>query len=103
MDFQKYQKQSFKTALPIAKNLNYMVLGLTGEAGEIANKVKKIIRDDKDIHNADLISELGDVLWYIAGICNVRGISLECVARKNIEKLFDRKKRNVIKGSGDYR
>lgn len=103
MDFNEYQKEAMTTQLPSTKNMNYLTLGLTGEAGEIANKAKKIIRDGKEITDEDLASELGDCLWYIAGLADLRGIPLSVIAEKNIEKLRGRKERGTIGGSGDIR
>lgn len=85
----------------------YPALGLAGEAGEVAEKFKKIIRDKHgaiDAEDKDLIiKELGDVLWYIAVIADCIGVVLEDVAAKNYEKLSSRKDRNKIKGNGDNR
>ena len=83
------------------------VLGLVGEAGETADKIKKIIRDkdgeisDKD--RAEIVKELGDVLWYVANIARYLGVSLEEVAQMNLEKLESRKQRNLLSGEGDHR
>lgn len=83
------------------------VLGLTGEAGEVADKFKKIIRDKAGIvSNEDkfeVVKELGDVLWYVTTIAHLLGYSLEDVARKNNEKLAARKANNVLHGNGDNR
>lgn len=103
MTFKEYQASAFSTALETAKNTSYMVMGLCGESGEIANKSKKVIRDNKDWNREDLISELGDVLWYVAGMATLHNIELQEIANKNIEKLFSRKERGVIQGSGDNR
>ena len=103
MEMQSYQEQAFTTATEPSRNIYYMTLGLTGEAGEIANKVKKVMRDGKALDLDDIKKELGDVLWYVAGLCTVLGIPLEEVAKANLEKLADRKKRGVIGGSGDNR
>lgn len=81
----------------------YPTLGLSGESGEIANKVKKVMRGDPGADFSGVPDELGDVLWYLAAIASDLGVSLEDVARENIEKLFDRRARGVIKGSGDNR
>jgi NTP pyrophosphatase (non-canonical NTP hydrolase) len=82
-------------------------LGLAGEAGEVANKVKKIYRDNDGVLRPDkadeISSELGDVLWYVAAIATDMGVNLQEIAEWNLEKLRDRKKRNVIKGEGDQR
>ena len=87
-------------------NLVYPVLGLNGEAGEVAEKLKKAIRD----HGGDitsvretLVKELGDVLWYLAACCHELGVSLEEVAAGNIAKLSSRAARGVIHGDGDNR
>ena len=103
MEMQPYQEQAFTTATESSRNLYYMTLGLTGEAGEIANKVKKVMRDGKALDLDDIKKEIGDVLWYVAGLCTVTGIPLEEVAKANLEKLADRQKRGVIGGSGDNR
>jgi NTP pyrophosphatase (non-canonical NTP hydrolase) len=88
-------------------NLLYTTTGLTGEAGEIANKVKKLIRDRSSAVSAemadDLISELGDVLYYIAQMADLLGHSLEDVAQNNMDKLKDRVVKGTIGGSGDKR
>lgn len=88
-------------------NLGYTVLGLTGEAGEIANKVKKIWRDNdgniSEEHEKMILDEAGDVLWYLSALCSTLDINLNDVAENNIKKLHDRLERNVISGSGDNR
>lgn len=83
----------------------YPALGLAGEAGEIANKVKKISRDGLDPADLkdDIKAELGDVLWYLAAVATEFDISLTEVASYNLRKLEDRKSRGVIGGSGDTR
>lgn len=106
MNFYEYQHAAHKTAIyPQDKALEYLTLGLCGEAGEFANKVKKILRGDKttmeDIQN--LSGELGDVLWYLTELCTILGIPLEEVAKQNLEKLQSRKDRGVLGGSGDKR
>lgn len=87
--------------------LSYLGLKLAGEAGEVAEKFGKIIRDKDGVGTPDdrneLIKELGDVLWYITAWANELNISLEQVARINIEKLYSRHERGVIGGSGDNR
>ena len=87
------------------KNLVYEVMGLAGEVGELANKVKKILRGDSTLEEmrAALIAELGDVLWYVGAVAFELGISLGKVAWLNAEKLRDRIRRGVIKGNGDDR
>jgi len=109
MNFNEYQKESRKTAVyPNAgKNYIYPTLGLTGEAGEVAEKIKKVIRDKKgkiDGETKEAIKkELGDVLWYISQIASELNLSLDDIAESNIEKLFSRMKRDKLKGSGDNR
>jgi len=103
MSFNEYQKKAFSTAMETAKNEPYMVMGLCGEAGEIANKAKKIIRDGRIWNRDDLIGELGDALWYISGEAEIHNITMQEVADYNIKKLFSRKERGVIQGSGDNR
>lgn len=109
MNFNDYQKQAKKTAVYPNKGKNYIypVLGLAGEAGEVAEKFKKIIRDNDGKINsekkAEIEKELGDVLWYVAQISTELKINLEDVAKTNIKKLSSRLKRNCIKGNGDNR
>jgi NTP pyrophosphatase (non-canonical NTP hydrolase) len=109
MDLETYQKMSRQTALypDVGNNFIYPTLGLTGEAGEVAEKIKKVLRDHGGIispaKKEEIEKELGDVLWYVAQISSELGLSLNTVAEKNIEKLFSRKARNVLAGSGDNR
>lgn len=109
MHFNAYQKQSQKTAIYPNKGKNYIypVLGLAGEAGEVAEKFKKIIRDDGGKISAEkkleIEKELGDVLWYVSQIAVELKIDLESVAKTNIKKLESRLKRDCIKGKGDNR
>jgi len=85
----------------------YTVLKMHGEAGEIAEKVGKIMRDDASMlsqeKRAALLLELGDVLWYIAACAKELGYTLEQVANANIEKLASRSARGKLSGSGDNR
>jgi len=109
MDFNEYQKESRKTALypNVDKNFIYPTLGLAGEAGEVAEKIKKVIRDKKGIIDDEtremIKKELGDVLWYVAQLSTELKISLEEVAKSNIEKLFSRMERGKLNGNGDDR
>lgn len=84
-----------------------MVLGLVGESGEIAEKFKKWMRDGNMqtdlIDRSDITKELGDVLWYIAALADVLGISMDEIAQTNLSKLQSRAARGVIEGSGDNR
>lgn len=104
-----YQHAAAKTAIypDIGNNLTYVVLGLVGEAGEIANKTKKILRDDggriTTARKEELFAELGDVLWYAAMIADELGFNLSDVATANAAKLASRQSRNQLQGSGDSR
>lgn len=99
-----YQRLAHETALPYS-SVYYPFVGLAGEAGEIANKIKKSMRGDVTFAaiKQDLISELGDVLWYIQECANCLGVDLEEVAVANIVKLADRHQRGVVRGNGDNR
>lgn len=109
MEFKEYQKESKKTALypDHGNNFVYPTLGLTGEAGEVADKIKKILRDDggevSDEKREDIKKELGDVLWYISQLATELNLNLEDVAQENLKKLFSRKERGELGGSGDNR
>ena len=109
MTFDEYQAKSKATAVykDQGNNFIYPVLGLVGEAGEVAEKIKKVIRDDDgemtDVKRGEIKKELGDVLWYIAQLSTELGLSMTEVAELNIEKLASRKERGVITGSGDNR
>lgn len=109
MNLDDYQKAALRTAASRDKKNEFLhlVLGLVGESGEIAEKIKKIVRDhDSDISKVDiedLKKELGDVMWYIAVIADYFDIPLSEVGEKNIEKLASRQKRGVLGGSGDNR
>ena len=103
MTLSSYQKAASSTAIyPTQHAITYPALGLAGEAGEVANKVKKIIRDGK-LDKAALKGEIGDCLWYIAALCRDLNIDLGDVAKANLDKLQDRKARGTLKGSGDTR
>ena len=80
----------------------YPALGLAAEAGEVANKVKKILRDGKFDREA-IADEVGDCMWYIAALCRDLNIDMQQIADNNIKKLKDRLERGVISGSGDNR
>ena len=110
MTFDEYQKQAATTSTIDPNSVTapyYFALGLTGKAGEVAEKLKKVIRNhDGDISQLDMTEfkkELGDVLWYIAMMSRQVGLSLEDVAATNLAKLADRKERDVIKSTGDNR
>ena len=106
MNFKEYQERANATAIYDTKfSILYPTLGLTGEAGEVADKVKKIIRDGKSIVNerVEIAKELGDVLWYLAAVARDIGVTLEDVAQMNVEKLESRKERGTLQGNGDNR
>ena len=109
MTFDEYQEKSRETAVypDQGSNFVYPTLGLVGEAGEVAEKVKKIIRDNggelDEEHKEALAKELGDVLWYLSQLATELKVSLNDVADINIKKLQDRHQRDAIKGSGDDR
>lgn len=116
----KYQKEAHKTAkysgaLIVNENESkvgvgdyvYPALGLAEEAGEVAGKFAKAVRDESGIISDErkeaIIKELGDVCWFIAELCTLMEVDLETVMQKNLDKLADRAKRGVISGSGDNR
>lgn len=107
--FGEYQQSASETAVypDRGENFIYPTLGLAGEAGEVCEKVKKIIRDRggvPDTNDRDLIfKELGDVLWYVSTLCDEFGFFMEDVATFNLKKLSSRKNRDQLKGSGDNR
>ncbi len=111
MDFNEYQNKARQTAqYPDqggAGGFSYVALGLNGEAGEVAEHAKKVLRDDQGVVSPDrrekIKKELGDVLWYVSNCCSELGLSMGDVAQGNIDKLFDRKDRGVIQGDGDER
>lgn len=87
--------------------LMYTALGLAGEAGEITNKIKKVLRDDGMVLTEEkkmqLSGELGDLAWYFVRLCDELGLAPSTVLQENLEKLFDRKDRGVLGGEGDNR
>jgi NTP pyrophosphatase (non-canonical NTP hydrolase) len=107
----EYQQRAVSTAIYPDKGkiggLVYTALKLNGEAGEVAEKVGKILRDDSGVLTLEkreaLIKELGDVLWYVAATARELNVELETVAEQNLNKLADRKARGVLQGSGDSR
>ncbi len=109
MNLNEYQEKARSTAIypSIDNNITYPTLGLCGEAGEVAEKVKKIERDQGGIwsndNQKDIMKELGDVIWYVANVASEFGLELEDIAQGNIDKLSSRKERGVLKGSGDDR
>ena len=128
MKLNDYQNKAMSTCMDSSRNMSYMAMGLTSEVGEFMGKIAKAIRkgdvyigtDAKksDLHysesflddcyrcyqwETDLKHELGDVLWFAAGIAEVMGWTLEDVAQENIYKLASRQRRGVIDGNGDNR
>ncbi|MDB4006656.1 nucleoside triphosphate pyrophosphohydrolase family protein [Gammaproteobacteria bacterium] len=99
----EYQNAAATTAIyPASVQILYPTLGLAGEAGEVANKVKKIVRDGK-LDKEGIASELGDCLWYIAAVCRDLGLNMGDIATDNLAKLAKRKENNTLKGNGDNR
>jgi len=110
MTFDEYQQKALTTVLSTNdefKDLLHWILGVNGEAGEIAEKIKKIIRDKQgdvsEEDKAELAKEVGDVLWYLAVLAHQLGVSFDTVAEQNIQKLQSRKQRGMLQGSGDNR
>ena len=108
MDLNQYQALARKTAIyPADQGLVYTTLGLVGEAGEVAEKIKKLIRGDlfemQGEFEEDITKELGDVLWYLANLASEIGVSLDEVAEINLAKLQSRRERDVLSGNGDDR
>ena len=98
----EYQKKAWETALETAKNPAYMVTNLASEAGEVAGKYAKWIRDGV-LDEEAMQKEMGDVFWQLAGLSTVMGWSLADIASKNLKKLSSRAQRLTIGGSGDER
>lgn len=110
MTLDEYQKEALVTAVftdDEYKDLSHWVLGITGEAGEIAEKLKKIVRDKNAMLDSDdkqeIAKEIGDVLWYLAVLAKHLGYKMDDVGKLNIKKLRSRQARNKIGGSGDNR
>jgi NTP pyrophosphatase (non-canonical NTP hydrolase) len=101
--FREYQRKAVSFAIyPATHKVLYPASGLCGETGEVAEKVKKQVRDGV-FNRHEVAKELGDVLWYLSNLANDIGYNLDEVADINIEKLTSRKNRDKIKGSGDNR
>lgn len=121
MELNQYQAKAMETCVDKSANTAYMLAGLTAEVGEINDKVAKWIRkgearfdnnylvfntcdiNERNAYTVELVKELGDVLWFVAGLASRLGVSLEDVASINLEKLASRKRRGVIVGNGDNR
>ncbi len=104
-----YENLAGQTAIfPEEKALEYLALGMTSEAGEVAGKVKKLIRDGEDVEGFEMkklaiASEIGDVLWYCAMMAKEVGVPLNDIMKENLKKLHGRKERGTLQGSGDER
>jgi NTP pyrophosphatase (non-canonical NTP hydrolase) len=101
LDFAEYQRQASRTAIyDDADVVVYPALGLVSEAGEVAGKVKKVLRDDKGQFlpekRQEIAKEIGDVLWYIAALCTDLNVDMEAVAQGNLDKLNSRLARGVL-------
>lgn len=120
MELNEYQKRAMQTCMESCNNFSYMFLNLVGEVGEFASKVAKAIRknwftiqhshlsdydrrEQPSDFETDLRKEAGDILWQLAGLCEVMGWTLEEVAQENLDKLQSRQQRHVIDGNGDNR
>lgn len=103
MELDEYQEQARETFIVDEDRLAYLGLGLNGEAGEVAEKLKKVIRGDHDTPRQALQRELGDVLWYTAVLASELDISLSDVADENLAKLDSREHRGELRGDGDDR
>lgn len=109
LTFSEYQSRSQAHAVypEAGDNIFYPVLGVCGESGELAEKLKKCLRDKNGEISADdkrlMIKEVGDVLWYLAAVCRELGVPLEEAASINLEKIDDRHRRGKLHGSGDDR
>jgi NTP pyrophosphatase (non-canonical NTP hydrolase) len=103
LNLAEYQQFTATTAIyPKDNALVYLSLGLTSEAGEVAGKIKKIVRDNVR-NDKDIISEVGDVFWYLCQLCTALNVEAADVIEQNMNKLIDRQERDVIKGNGDNR
>ena len=118
MEIETYQTLAYKYAVypqelrkqgrpDVEDRVNYALIGLAGEAGELLNKWKKVYRDHDGHVNIEiarsLLAEAADVMWYIAAMHTELGYSLDDSVRMNLEKLQDRRARNTIHGKGDHR
>ena len=103
-----YQNGALCTAVyPVEQKIIYPSLGLSGESGEVADKVKKVLRDNGGVFDEErrraIALELGDVLWYVSVLSHDIGYDLYEIANMNLAKLRSRQERGKISGSGDYR
>lgn len=114
MELNKYQEATTQTAIYPESGtgsslaLAYVGLGASNEAGEVAGKIKKVIRDGWSVERPleqkmAILDEIGDTMWYLSQVANELGLTLAEAAERNIQKLSSRKERGVLKGSGDTR
>lgn len=108
MEMNEYQQQALKTAIYSEDGRAvYAALGLTGEAGEVADKIKKVLRDHGGVFDMackwEIVKELGDVLWYLSLMAHDLGFTLDDVAQMNLDKINSRQLRGRIHGTGDDR
>ena len=108
MELNEYQKEAMQfNNMPKEYAIVFPVLGLNGEAGEVAEKVKKVLRDNEGVFTEEkrqeIAKELGDVLWYLSTLANDIGYTLDEIGEMNIHKLMSRQQRGVIHGDGDNR
>ena len=108
MNLNEYQKQAMQfNNMPKEYAIVFPALGLNGEAGEVAEKVKKVLRDNNGAFTGEkcleIAKELGDCLWYVAALANSIGYTLDEIGEMNIHKLMSRQQRGVIHGDGDNR
>ena len=109
MNFKQYQEKSRVFAIypNVGNDLTYPTIGLCGETGEVAEKIKKVIRDKKGVitsnDKTELSKELGDVLWYVSQLASELSLDLTDIAKNNISKLQSRLDRDKLKGNGDNR
>ena len=110
MDMISYQLESKKTAIypdhgtGCINALAYCTLGLCGEAGEVANKIKKLMRDEDTLAlRLKITQEMGDVLWYLAQLATEMDVTLDVIATQNLGILRERAEKNKLHGEGDDR
>ena len=108
LDFDQYQKEAAETAIyPTRYSIIYPAMGLANEAGEVLGKIKKVLRDSNGDFTVEqrlkIGDEVGDVLWYIAALCEDLGTPMSLIANKNLNKLSSRKERGKLGGSRDDR
>ena len=102
MNANQYQYDAMKTRLPTA-DMEYCVMNLAAEAGEVAGIFAKARRDDKVIDKENLCKELGDVCWQVAAVAHLSGLTLTEILEANLQKLQKRQSRGTLTGSGDNR